>query len=379
MKLLCVASWPPFPLNSGGRLRTHEMLEFLRQRHQVQLITFVGGPRERAEAQRQGAFPVSYQPSRADSSLPAVLRPFDAPELQQLLLSLAAQGYQATLFEQIFVSGHRSASCGPAVLLEHNIESEILRQFAERAPADQRRLRLAQALALRAYEQEIWPQFAMRCCVSEHDAQLMRSRCPDGNTLVIPNGVNLHRYQRLSRTDEARLLFVGALDYLPNQDAVTFLCQQILPLIWTQLPEFRLRIVGRNPPPEIRDLLAVDARLELVADAGDLTDLARSCSLSVVPLRMGSGTRLKILEAAAWGLPVITTSLGVQGLDLQDGVHLRVANSPDDFAHSVVDLWSQPELRQQLAQAARLRIEQSYDWARLFPPLEQALLELVHA
>lgn len=375
MKLLYLASWPPFPLHSGGRLRSHHVLRSLRQRHEVQLLTFVAGPRERALAQAEGALAFEYRRTPSNSALPPSLKPFESEELRETLQAMAGSGVQATLFDQIFVSALVELSCGPAILLEQNIESEILAQGANRAQGPQRRALQLQAMALRAYEDRIWPAFALRCCVSEYDRQLMNRRCSQGQTLVLPNGVDLQRYSALpvNSSVEPRLLFVGALDFLPNQDAVDFLVDEVLPRIWQRCPEFRARIVGRDPSEQLCHKLSQDPRLELHANAADLHPLAQDCTLAVVPLRIGSGTRLKILEAAAWGLPVISTALGAQGLDFEPGVHLLQADSADQLAQATLELWQQPERRQQLAGAARRKVEESYDWEQVLAPLHPAL------
>lgn len=374
MKLLYVSSWPPFPLNSGGRLRSFEVLRFLKSRYQVQLLTFVAGPRERAAALEQGAIPLDYNTTGPGRSLlPASLRPFDNPQLYEALRSFAGQGFQATVFDQIFVSHAWESACGLPVLLEQNIESEILRQRASLASRHERPSFMAQALALRGYEQEMWPKFPLRACVSQHDVDLMQGRCPQGTTLLLPNGVSLERYAYMEPGQEPRVLFVGALDYFPNQDAVDYLCEQVMPLVWQQEPDLRLRVVGRNPPESLCHRVAQDARCELYANAADLTPLARDCFMSVVPLRIGSGTRLKILEAAAWGLAVVSTGLGCQGLELEPGKHLWVADQAAELAEAIVTLWNRPRQRLKLAEACRQVVEAKYSWDFVLAPLQQAL------
>ena len=378
MKLVMVCSWPPFPLHSGARLRSYETLCFLARSHEIRLLTFVAGPRER-EASRllQGVCEVecfAYASAPGDPALPPNLHPFQSQALGQRLAELGEQGVQATLFDQLFVSQHWPSAAGIPVLLEHNIESEILRRSA--SFADPRlRLRLtAQALGLRHYEEQVWPRFPLRTCTTTEDAELMRQRCSLGSVVVVPNGVNLQRYQPLAEKEGVgRLLFVGALDYWPNQDAMEFFCAQIWPRLRSAHPDMLLRVIGRNPSAELVKMLGDQSGLELFPNAGDLAPLVEGSRISIVPLRVGSGSRLKILEAAAWGLPVVSTSMGCQGLDFQPGVHLSQADEPEEFAAQVGRLWVAAEERRRLGQAARRLVERCYGWEQVLGPLQEAL------
>lgn len=376
MNILFLSSYPTYPCLSGGRRRTAQILKSLREAHQVRHVTFVGGPREKELMESMGSLTVPYQYQARNNSLPPSLWPFDSKPLHKLLTELQSEEFDLTIYDQIYVACHLERAIGKSVLLEQNVESDLLKQQAGYLEPAKKRLGLAQFMALRAYESKVWPQFDLRCAVSENDARTVRERCPDGPTVVVPNGVDLERAMELKLSDEPRLLFVGALDYTPNQDAAKWLINEIMPRIWAEEPAMELRILGRNPAQELTELASADPRLELIANAPELEPLARECTISVVPLRMGSGTRLKILEASAWGMPVVTTSLGCDGLSEQLTQNLFVADGAEQFSAEVWSCWRSPEQRAKAAKAARKVVAETYSWKATLAPLHQALEEL---
>jgi len=375
VKILFICSWSPYPTMSGGRRRSRQVIEFLDARHQLEVISFAGGPVEREALEGKGTA-VPYQYHHRNSSLPPSIWPFESSFLQELLVEKQAEGFQVTIFDQLFSTCFVKHSCGTPVLMEQNIESQILRRMAATAEGHQKRLTLAQFMALRSYESRIWPEFPVRTCVSEVDAQIMREICPNGEVVVVPNGVDLERARLLDLGGSSRLLFVGALDYGPNQDAVERLCNGIMPLLWQRDPAFKLRVMGRNPSQEVSDLMAADSRLELMANVPELEEPASECCLSLVPLRAGSGTRLKILEASAWGMPVVTTPMGCEGLNQELLDCLCLAESDEALAEAVWELWNNPQRRIEMAEKARAVVSRDYGWSKALEPLQQALLKL---
>jgi glycosyltransferase involved in cell wall biosynthesis len=170
------------------------------------------------------------------------------------------------------------------------------------------------------------------------------------------------------------LLFCGLLSYRPNQEAVRLLVEEIMPLVWRHSPQTRLVIAGAHPGPELSRLTDSDPRLEVVANPGDMGAIADECSLLVVPLRLGSGTRVKILQALAWGLPVITTALGCEGLEVQEGSHLLVRESCEEIAQAILTLEQEPSKWDSLRREGRRRIEERYSWTGIWAALEEELL-----
>ncbi len=182
---------------------------------------------------------------------------------------------------------------------------------------------------------------------------------------VVPNGVDdAFLDLRAVPRDPEKLLFVGTLNYPPNQDAIRFFCSEILPRVQAQQPNVSLSIVGANPTQSILDLH--DGRSVFVhPNVPEMAPFVQGAALSIVPLRVGGGTRLKILESLALGTPVVSTTVGAEGLDLQDGEHLLLADSPDAFANAVVRVVRDSALRDRLAESGRRRVAQRYLWSSI--------------
>jgi glycosyltransferase involved in cell wall biosynthesis len=234
-------------------------------------------------------------------------------------------------------------------------------QLAERNPL--RRIGyFAKRRFLRRRELSYAPRFDRVLVVSEHERQVLRTALPRLTVSVIPNGVDTRRLRPFPPSEEGpRLLFVGNLAYRPNVQAALELCTTILPLIRRQAPEVRLEIVGPDPP---RSLLRA-ARSRAVEVRGSLSDLEpsyRRATVSVVPLRAAGGTRLKILESMAYGRPVVSTTVGCEGLAFTGGRELLVADEPADFADKTLSLLGDEGMREALAARARKAVEESYDW-----------------
>jgi len=157
------------------------------------------------------------------------------------------------------------------------------------------------------------------------------------------------------------LLFVGVIGYPPNADAVLYFCKSIMPLVRRKIPDVQLTVVGNAPPPEVCKL-AVRDEVVVTGVVDDLVAYYARATVCVVPLRAGGGTRLKILEAMAFGRPVVSTSIGCEGLAAVDGEHLLIGDSPEDFAQNVIQLLLEPDLRHRITIAARRMVEQRYDW-----------------
>jgi glycosyltransferase involved in cell wall biosynthesis len=226
------------------------------------------------------------------------------------------------------------------------------------------------------YENRQWPAFPVRAVVSEVDAEQMRRRVATGKIVIAPNGADPSIWLPDVKQASHTVLFTGHLAYPPNIDALEFLASEIWPRVRKKAPGTTLIIAGRSPTERV-NACAHTAGAELHAGPQFMHRIARRAALTIVPLRFGSGTRVKILESLAWGLPVVSTTLGCEGLDVIDGEHLLVRDDPAQFADAVVQLLSDTALWQKLRNQGRELIRESYNWERVFEPLEMALLELV--
>jgi glycosyltransferase involved in cell wall biosynthesis len=211
--------------------------------------------------------------------------------------------------------------------------------------------------------------------VSEADADALRRLVPGLPVTVVPNGVDLDYYSATSNlqppTSNFELVFTGKMDFRPNVDAVVWFCGQVLPRIWRIAPEVRFVIAGRDPSRRVQ-ALAADQRIAVTGYVADVRPYIAGAGVYVVPLRVGGGTRLKVLEAMAMGKAIVSTRLGCEGIAATDGQELVVADTADDFARQVLTLLADPARRRTLGTAARRLVEQRHQWGAIVSQLEAA-------
>jgi len=215
------------------------------------------------------------------------------------------------------------------------------------------------------YEMRQLPRFDAVIAMSEYDRQVLQRRLPRLFIEVIPNGVDCAHFipRPQSTSTEKTLLFVGNFHHPPNVDAVRFLLDQIWPQLMQVYPSLRLIIVGPEPPPEVQ--AAANARLIVTGRVADVREYYAQADAIVVPLRFGSGTRIKILEAFAAGVPVVSTPLGIEGINAEPEKHFLQAETPQAFVQQIGRLLNTPVLGESLAREARRLVEEQYDWKAL--------------
>jgi glycosyltransferase involved in cell wall biosynthesis len=249
------------------------------------------------------------------------------------------------------------------VLDAHNIEEELLRRSAGMKNSLLKRVLLYHdALKMRWMERRILTSADLIFVTSERERQLLSDRHRRASVVfVAPNGVDCRRTNPLPLRDTHDILFLGALDYLPNAEGIIFFAEHVFPQIRAGDPEVRLHIVGRSPGESLRRL----DRLEGIRVHGEVADVApfyAESAVVIVPLRVGGGTRLKIVEAMAYGRPVVSTSAGCEGLEVEDGKHLLIADNARQMREAVLMLLRQPGIGESLAVRARRLVEAKYDW-----------------
>ncbi|HMF08760.1 MAG TPA: glycosyltransferase family 4 protein, partial [Thermoanaerobaculia bacterium] len=256
----------------------------------------------------------------------------------------------------------------------HNRESQIWARLSHSSPAATARwFARLQEPRIRALEARLAASFDGLSCVSEPDAEAFSRGASDLKPLVVPNGVDLARYRfRETVTGSKTVLFVGDLSWPPNADAVRWFRFEVWPAIRGEHPDARAEILGREPPADLLAQSSEDFRL--LGEGGDTRPHWEGTAVAVAPLQAGGGTRLKILEAAACGVPVVATSVGAEGLKLEPGRDVLLADRPEDFARAVSDLLGDPARRAALARSARSRVETLYAWPSIARRLADELL-----
>lgn len=305
---------------------------------------------------------------------------------------LAEQDFDLVQVESIHLAKYlpilRAAKSRPRIICDwHNVESELMWRYSERAPNLARRW-YAQLTARRmaALEQQLLTEFDAHITVSERDREQLLKIAPQAHITAIENGVDSSYFaaaeiarahahwhstlapQQASTTDtlppRRRIIFVGSMDYHPNIEAVLDFAQTVWPQVQRQHPEFVFTIVGRNPAQSVLQL-ASQPGIEVTGTVADVRPYYHEAIASVVPLKMGAGSRLKILEAMAAGVPIISTTLGAEGLAVRHGEHIAITDSHQAMIQELLDLPHQTEQWQRRTKAARAQTLARYDWTSL--------------
>jgi sugar transferase (PEP-CTERM/EpsH1 system associated) len=398
MKLLLLTPQLPYPPRQGTAIRNFNLIDQLARRHTVDLLTFLA-PDEILTAdnplhelcRRVGALP---QPQRStgarlrdtlQSRRPDMALRLASPQMSALVRDFAQSDNYAIVQAEGIEMGHYglvAAADGRSSFIfdDHNCEYVMQRRNAltdlrspVRWPAAA--YSLIQWQKLRHYEAWLCNRAAAVAAVSEADAQALRAIAPRATIRVVSNGIDLDYYtpEEAQPTPYPTLVFTGKMDYRPNIDAVLWFAQEVLPIIRRHVANAHFLVVGRNPHARL-NALRTEPGITLTGAVTDVRPLIRDSAVYVIPLRVGGGTRFKALEAMASGRPIVSTSLGVEGLGVRNGSEMLLADGPTAFAQAVLTLLA-PEnnaLRAHLALNARRFVEENSGW----PPIVRGLEDL---
>jgi glycosyltransferase involved in cell wall biosynthesis len=260
------------------------------------------------------------------------------------------------------------------ILDEHNAVWTITKRMSENESNVLKRAILAnEAKVLQAHEAQLMAQFDQVITVTQEDARALtfpgvRLGAP---FKIIPICIDPSAVQpRAVQPSSANIIFLGGMFYPPNVDGVLWFARQVLPLVWLRSPKSKFYVVGARPAPAIVELGRRDARIVVTGYAEDATSYLEDSAVFVVPLRAGGGMRVKILDAWARGLPIVTTSLGCEGIAVSPNENLVVADTPETFAASVLDLMSDPSRALKLGQRGREWVREHFDWQRIYPAFD---------
>ena len=262
------------------------------------------------------------------------------------------------------------------VLFQHNVETSLWRRHAEHARDPLRRayFRL-QARRMFECERKACLEAARIIAVSPADAGLMAEMFGVGMEKIsaVPTGVDIDYFRRPPRTPrEVDLVFVGSMDWMPNVDGVHYFVREILPLIRRERPSCTFTVLGRRPSPDILDLARADPLIRITGTVPDVRPGLWAARVSIVPLRIGGGTRLKIYESMAGGVPVVSTTVGAEGLDVEHPTNIRLADTPADFASECLQLLN-GEAAERMAEAALDLVTARFSWDRIALDFEEIL------
>src|SRR5271166_225244 len=396
LNVVIVASELPYPPTAGNRIRTLNLALRLAARHRIAIIAHRND--ESAEATRflrehgietilvDRVIPVKSGPqfyvrltANLASPVPYSVASHNSPALRRAVQSHARR-HRIDVWQVeaiVVVDALADLESDPKVMIAHNVESLIWQRYHEAEDDLLKRWYIKQQWRkFERFERRAFAAATWVVAVSESDAALIRDRFGGRNVGVVENGINRRYYEGVRPDPDPRtILFLGSLDWRPNLDAVGLLLDRIFPAVRAAEPAARLCLVGRRPPPALIQKVRDVPGVALHADVPDVRPFLATSGIMVVPLRIGGGSRLKILEALAAGLPVVSTRVGAEGLELVPGEHYIAADDPEGMAEALVASIRDPRPARVMAGRSRPFVLDRYDWDMLATKLETVWLE----
>ncbi|HTD64821.1 MAG TPA: glycosyltransferase family 4 protein [Verrucomicrobiae bacterium] len=377
LRLLVVSHSLPFPPRWGYATRVYQLLRQLSIRHDVTLLTYAAPgaeavcatiPGVRVEIVRRGQTPrIAKRVAQAVSIV--TRRPFavaagHSTEMQRAIDRLFShERFDLVQVEGAVLTTLRFPDPSRVVLDEHNIDYEVFERMHAGERSRLRRFFYRSEMGLfRDFEHRIWSRVGGCVVTSEREAAIVRAHAPNTAVEVVPNGVDLEYFAPGAEgvASAHTIVFNGALDYRPNVDAAIHLVQDVLPLLRARYRDVQVTIVGRSPSAEIQRLAAPD--VSVVGEVADVRPSMRQAGVVAVPIRMGGGTRFKVIEALALARPVVSTTIGCEGISVVDGEHLLIGDTATTFAQQIARIFDDRDLAARIAMAGRALIEREYSW-----------------
>jgi glycosyltransferase involved in cell wall biosynthesis len=390
MRVLVVDEEVPWPLDNGKKIRTFNLLRRLSSAHEITyLCRFHEGSEQTTEGEASRALGCRVRriedPIRRKSGVKfyaALIRSISS-RLPYVVTSHASR--KMALEVRRLLPGNDLLHCEwtpyfqnieaslpfPSVAVAHNVESDVWRRLfaVERRPL-RKLVFFLEWKKMERFEKRAFPRFSRVAAVSGGDRDRISRWMPAERISVVENGVDLDRYRPGGTVRGDRVLFVGSLDWSANIDAVDHFLDAIWPRIRCSVPGAQFVTVGRNPSPELAHRIQKNPGASVHGSVPDIRPFLEEAAVIVVPLRVGGGSRLKILEAFASGKAVVSTAVGVEGIEAVDGQHLLVADDPAGFAGAVERLLREPSLRERIGAAGRQLVEARYGWKALSVKLD---------
>lgn len=384
------------PTTRGGQIRTLEMLQCLHRRHEVHYIGFYdpadpnsaeGIRRSNEYSSRSYPVPFRFVPKTSPrffaqmtasvfDPVPAAVGRFRSQEMRRTIAELTSKIAFDSIVCDFLVPAINFPCMKGVVLFQHNVETIIWDRRAQYAgnPAERVFMRL-QAKRMRDFEGRTCREAGAVIAVSQTDSELIQQMFGVRNVGWVPTGVNIEYFERPPQTDGSAhdLVFVGSMDWMPNVDGIQWFVREVLPLIRKKRSGVSLAIVGRNPPPEIRMFAQSEAGVTVTGTVADVRPYLWNGKVSVVPLRIGGGTRLKIYESMAAGTPVVSTAVGAEGLAATHPEQIRLADDAEGTARECLELLGNVEAARRVSEAAQKLVVERFSWNQVTEHFEHLM------
>ncbi|MDR3199690.1 MAG: glycosyltransferase family 4 protein [Planctomycetaceae bacterium] len=397
MNILVLDEWLPSVHDSGKSIRTFQLLAPLAKQHRITYLAHCDSATEKENVRKMedAGFEVAGVPRISIyNSIPKILLGVVPSLFHPLPISVRrhfSNNYVLALqklvrkkhFDLVHIEWSHYAVYGsyintlPQFICTHNVEYLSWQRFAKTTWNPFKiMLGIHEAQKLYRFEKEYYQKADYLSVVSNDDAQRLRNDFGLGNFCIIPNGVTIAAYDEIENTPKPNhLVYCGSMDVFVNQDAVGWFIRSIFPLILKKNPAVTLTVIGRNPPEKLLKLQT--NQIHFTGSISDVRLPLKEGCLAIVPLRIGGGSRLKILEAFAAKIPVLSTTIGAEGLNIENNKNIVLADTPALFADNCIELLRDSQKRTQLIQSGRKLVEEQYDWSRISPLVETAWAKTV--
>lgn len=387
MKILMITPYLPYPLVSGGQIRTYNLLKNLAEKHKITLAAFVRDESERKHIEHLKPFcqkVILFKRRKAFSPInillsfvtpyPFLVSIYFDPKIKKELKSLlSVENYDLIHAETFYVMPNIPQTEVPIFLVEQVIEYLVYQRFVEGLPPWLILIKpflLFDVAKIKWWEKFYWKKAKRLAAMSEDDKAFIRQMDPSLKVDVVANGVDIDFFNKIQKKKPKvpTVLFVGNFKWLPNRDATKFLVENIWPQIKNKLENAKLYIVGRNPTVEIINFGAADIKVD--ENVEDIRDAYKNSSVLLAPIRNGRGTKYKILEAMASKTPIVGTSLAMEGIDITNKKEAFIADSANDLAQKTVEILKDPKIGEELANSAYLLVSKNYNWKKISEKLD---------
>lgn len=380
MNILFIAPRVPLPADTGGKIRTLNILKQLALESNLHLVcfSFDENDKDYLSDLKKLKIKVTLVPMLETTlfqkvywlffhGMPISLIKYHTSAMEHAVKKLVEnESFDAIHVDHLHMAHYLNCFKGiPCMLDEHNVEYKILQRCAAVEKSLPKKIAYEnQSKKMNRFESETAQKFScvFTCSI---DDRLLLNKITNGLVpiYVVPNGVDTDYFKPdTNETMEDALVFTGSMDWLPNDDAITYFCDEILPLIWERNKEIKLYVVGKSPSQSVKELAAKDSRVVVTGRVDDVRPYIAKSKVFVVPLRVGGGTRLKILEAMAMGKAIVSTSIGAEGIAYSQDENILLADTPEEFANKTVNAIANSSKIQALGKSGRELVLESYDW-----------------
>ncbi|MEK7581077.1 MAG: glycosyltransferase family 4 protein [Patescibacteria group bacterium] len=393
MKILMITPYLPYPLVSGGQIRTYNLLKNLSSKHKITLVSFIREPKEKQYLKDLKPFCENilvYQRRKAWSPLNIILAAVTPyPFLVSIYISrslrrdisnlLEKENFDLIHAETFYVMPNIPQTNVPIFLVEQVIEYLVYQRFVEGLPSWFTFLKpflKFDVAKIKWWEKHYWTRAKRLAAMSQDDKNFIEGIDSSLKVDVVANGVDIHYFANIKKqkTNKPTILFVGNFKWLPNRDAAQFLVKDIWPLIKSQITDARLWIVGRNPTPDLKNYASGDISID--EGVGDIRTAYGKSDVLLAPIRNGRGTKYKILEAMATKTAIVGTPLATEGINIINNKHALIGESAKDLAEKTIRLLKNHEESKTLAQNAYELVATDYNWKKISNSLDKVYREV---